>query len=112
MKLLVDIINARGTDITGQIVITENNMTLLEHEIKRSGRPKYNWCLDAIEKYWNKIKTEYRPEFRFDAFNIHDSNQKDIIFQAAAEGWGTDKEGKRNTRESNAHVVIPRFIPP
>ena len=40
MKLLIEIINARGTDITGQIVITENNMTLLEHETKRTGRPK------------------------------------------------------------------------
>ena len=87
MKLLIEIINARSNDITGQIVIRENSMQLIEHEVKRHGRPKFNWYLEAIEKYWNFIKTKHKIEYRYTAFDIQSQEQTNIIFQAAAKGW-------------------------
>ncbi len=76
--------------MVGQIVINGDNLHLIEHETKRSGRPKFNWYLNALEKYWQLIKTKYKPEYRYTPLNINNSSHTNLILKAADEGWGID----------------------
>ena len=64
-------------------------------EEKRSGRPKYNWYLNAIDKYWQLIKTKYKTEYRYTPLNLSDASQYNVITQTAEAGWPfTDKKNE------------------
>ena len=87
MKKQIEILQKRNSDVTSQMVIKDSNLHLIEHGRKRSGRPKYNWYLNAIDKYWQLIKTKYKTEYRFTPLNLSDTSQYSVITQAAEEGW-------------------------
>ena len=87
LKLLIETLQKRDSDIIGQMVINENNLHLIEYGKKRSGRPKYNWYLNAISKYWQLIETQYKTEYRYTPLNLNDISQENTIIQAAEEGW-------------------------
>ena len=102
-QLLIDIMNGRNSEITSKTVITQDTLKLIEHETKRVGRPRYNWYVSAIDKYWDNIKTEYKREHRFAPFDIGNEVQCKIMIQAA------DKHGAYNKNKyqsyNAAHTV-------
>ena len=90
LKLLIETLQKRNSDVVGQTVLNGNNLHLIEHETKRSGRPKFNWYLNAIEKYWQLIKTKYNQAYRYEPLNLNNISHTNLILQAADEGWGID----------------------
>ena len=90
LKLLIDTRQKRNSDVGGQIVLNGNHLHPIEHETKRSGRPKFNWYLNALDKYWLLLKTKYNQTYRYEPLNLSNINHTNLILQAADEGWGID----------------------
>ena len=82
-KLLIEILNGNEDDPTGHFIKQGNNLALIEYNKKRSGRPKYNWYLHALEKYWSYLYTNNRRVEMTRTFDIHNKVQTKIIIEEA-----------------------------
>ena len=86
-RWLIAVINNRGLDPTGLIVIEDDTLQLIEYGLKRVGRPKYNWYIQALNKYWEYLKSiNYNHNVRGN-FDIDNSMHTAIIIQAADEEY-------------------------
>ena len=97
-KWLIAVINNRGLDPTGLIVIEDDSLQLIEYGIKRCGRPKYNWYLHALDKYWKylcEIKYNQKTKGNFD---IDNEEHTSTIIKAAEEEYF--KHWKPETEEA------------
>ena len=103
-NLIVQILTADATDPIRSVTIKDEQLGQTGYGYKRRSRPRNNWWHKALEEYWNVIKQDMEPNFRYSSFNIENPDHVRIVKEEAGKGTGTKWENGRNTQTSSTTV--------
>ena len=61
--LLIRILSADPQDPIRAICVGEDMWDLKEYDTKRVGRPRNNWWMEGMRKYWELLTRSFYPQF-------------------------------------------------
>ena len=90
--LISDIAVAASDDPIREITLEPQGLTQVDYRIRRVGGMRNKWRDEGIHEYWDTIKKDLAPEFKYSSFNKHNAQQVAKIKHAAQHGWGTRRD--------------------
>ena len=90
-KLITTILQSPQEDPITNKCVDKSTLSLKGYATRRVGRPRFNWWVQGLQKYWENLTREYLPHYRAQEFSQECREHLVLIELAARNGWGLQK---------------------